>query len=131
MTNDNENPMEPNIPNEDEKPFTHVDKLKACTLLTAALYDGTRMLEMLLTAENVMTNALEEPKDSLWQLGKLLVGLIRKLEAEGDTEESPKENVEKSETSPTNFAAEAGEQPSQDEVNAEIARIERLAKIAG
>lgn len=130
MSNDNENPMEPNIPNEDEKPFTHVDKLKACTLLTAALYNGTRMLEMLLTAENVMTNALEEPKDSLLQLGKLLVGLIRKLEAEG-VEESPKENVEKSEASPANFAAEAGEQPSQDEVNAEIARIERLAKIAG
>ena len=131
MTNDNENPMEPSTPNSNEQPFTHVDKLKACTLLTAALYDGTRMLEMLLTAENVMTNALEEPKDSLWQLGKLLVGLIRKLEAEGGTEESPKENVEKSEASPTNFAAEAGEQPSQDEVNAEIARIERLAKIAG
>ena len=131
MTNDNENPMEPSTPNSNEQPFTHVDKLKACTLLTAALYDGTRMLEMLLTTENVMTNALEEPKDSLWQLGKLLVGLISKLEAEGGTEESPKENVEKSEASPTNFAAEAGEQPSQDEVNAEIARIERLAKIAG
>jgi hypothetical protein len=129
VRNDNENPINPIDPN--DGPLSHVDKLKACALLTAALFEGVSVLEKILAENGVITNAMDDPKDQLWQLGKLLVKLIHQLEGQ-ESQQSPKENVEKPEavTPNTNFAAEAGESPSQDEVNAEIARIERLSKMA-